>query len=296
MNSTRPKTVKNRLAAIGEVALAFSIVHLAYRSFKHFTALGHQESAAGLNFSPGLVMIFVTFCVLLVTRRDFEQYGLTLKAWRYYLNVGLLWGILIVLAAGTVIKLGLVHFDPLHPPDWPRAIVFSSGAMIATVLLMVFLRKERAVLRRMPTIASFLILIGLLSLPMILAAAFHHDVLSVSLRVLWLFFGAGFGEEIFFRGYIQSRVNQSFGRPWRLLGLQFGVGLIVSSLLFGFIHALNTVDYFQGQFRFAWLWCLTNFWSGVFFGCLREKTGSILPGAIVHGLDDVLAEVPVLLG
>jgi membrane protease YdiL (CAAX protease family) len=168
--------------------------------------------------------------------------------------------------------------------------------MIATVLLMVFLRKERAVLRRMPTIVSFLILIGLLSLPMILAAAFHHDVLSVSLRVLWLFFGAGFGEEIFFRGYIQSRVNQSFGRPWRLLGLQFGVGLIVSSLLFGFIHALNTVDYFQGQFRFAWLWCLTNFWSGVFFGCLREKTGSILPGAIVHGLDDVLAEVPVLLG
>jgi uncharacterized protein len=116
------------------------------------------------------------------------------------------------------------------------------------------------------------------------------------LRVLWLFLGAGFGEEVFFRGYIQSRVNQAFGRPWRILGLQFGVGLIVSSLLFGLIHALNTVDYFSRRFEFAWLWWGTNFVSGLFFGCLREKTGSILPGAIIHGIEDVMAETPGLLG
>jgi membrane protease YdiL (CAAX protease family) len=140
------------------------------------------------------------------------------------------------------------------------------------------------------------VLIGLLLLPLVLAILFHRGVANVWPKVLWLFFCAGFGEEIFFRGYIQSRINQSFGRPWRAFGLQFGVGLIVSSLLFGFIHALNTVDYFNGRFEFAWLWCLTNFFSGLFFGCLRERTGSVLPGAIVHGLEDVLAEVPGLLG
>jgi membrane protease YdiL (CAAX protease family) len=116
------------------------------------------------------------------------------------------------------------------------------------------------------------------------------------LRVLWLLFGAGLGEEVFFRGYIQSRLNGSFGRPWRVLGLQFGAGLIVSSLLFGFIHALNTVDYFSGRFEFAWLWWGTNFFAGLFFGCLRERTGGVLPGAITHGVQDVLAEVPGLLG
>jgi hypothetical protein len=40
----------------------------------------------------------------------------------------------------------------------------------------------------------------------------------------------GFGEEIFFRGYIQSRVDQAFGLPFRLLGFEFGPGLLVSSL------------------------------------------------------------------
>ena len=81
----------------------------------------------------------------------------------------------------------------------------------------------------------------------------------------------------------------------RFLGLEFGPGLLLSSLLFGFIHALNTVDYFDGRFEFAWLWCVTNFCSGLFFGCLREKAKSVFPGAVLHGLGDVLATIPALL-
>jgi uncharacterized protein len=285
-----------RAAAIIEVVLAFAFVHLSYRSFKHFTELGRQEGAAGLNFSPGIVMILFTVAMLLLSRRNSQEYGLTLKGWRYDLNVGLLWSALIVLAAGGVVMFGLIHFDPLHPPDLTRAVVFSSGEVIVTLLLVVFLMRERSVVRCVPPFVSFLVLVGLVLLPVILAILLHRGALNVLLRVLWLFVGAGFGEEIFFRGYIQSRVNQSFGRPWRVLGLQFGVGLIVSSLLFGFIHALNTVGYFNGRFEFAWLWWGTNFFSGLFFGCLREKTGSILPGATIHGVEDVLAEVPGLLG
>ena len=129
---------------------------------------------------------------------------------------------------------------------------------MAILGLLMFLRRKRSFVQRVPPLASLLIPLGFLSLPVTLAIFFHRDVLNVLLRVLWLFVGAGFGEEIFFRGYIQSRVNQAFGRPWQVLGLQFGVGLIVSSLLFGFIHALNTVDYFSGRFEFAWLWWCMN--------------------------------------
>jgi membrane protease YdiL (CAAX protease family) len=174
--------------------------------------------------------------------------------------------------------------------------VFSCGEVLLTILLVVFLMRERRLVRRVPPVVSLLVLVGLVSLPVILAILFHRGVVNMLLRVLWLFFGAGFGEEVFFRGYIQSRLNQSFGRPWRVLRLQFGVGLVVSSLLFGFIHALNTVDYFRGRFEFAWLWWGTNFFTGLFFGCLRERTGSVLAGAIIHGVEDVLAEVPGLLG
>jgi membrane protease YdiL (CAAX protease family) len=285
-----------QLAALIEVVSAFAFVHLSYRSFKQFTELGRQEVAAGLNFSPGAVMILFTLTLLLSTRRSFDDYGLTLHGWRYQLNVGLFWSLLIVLAAGIIARAGLVHIDPLHPPDLAKAAVFSIGAAIMTLVLVVFLRRERSLLRHLPSWASFIILMGLVLLPVVLAVLVHRDVLNMLLRVAWLFLGAGVGEEVFFRGYIQSRVNQSFGRPWRVLGLQFGVGLFISSLLFGFIHALNTVDYFNGRFEFAWLWWATNFATGLFFGCLREGTGSILPGAVVHGLEDVLAEVPGLLG
>jgi len=284
-----------RVAAILEVILAFAFVHVGYRSFKHFTEIGGLEGTSGLNFSPSVVMILFTLAILLVCRRDFQEYGLTLHGWRYNLNIGLLWGLLIVLAAGAVIQLGLVHFDPLHPPDLTRTLVFSCGEIIMTILLLLFLRKERRLIRRFPAWASLLILFVLVSLPVVLAIVNHRDTLHEVLQVSWLFFGAGFGEEVFFRGYIQSRVNHSFGRPWKVLEVQFGVGLLVSSLLFGFIHALNTVDYFSGRYDFAWLWWGTNFFTGLFFGCLREKTGSVLPGAIVHGLQDVLAEIPGLL-
>jgi len=129
--------------------------------------------------------------------------------------------------------------------------------------------------------------------PPLVAAHFQRPALW--LAVLWLFFGAGFGEEVFYRGYIQSRVDQAFGRPWRWLGFEFGLGLLVSSLLFGLVHALNTVDYFHGRFDFGWSMGVQSIFVGLFFGCIRAKTGSVLPGAIIHGLSDVFARIPNLL-
>jgi membrane protease YdiL (CAAX protease family) len=284
-----------RAAALIEVLVGFALVHLTYRSFKHFTELGRIEGEAGLNFSPGVVMILFTVSVLLLFRRSFGEYGLTLKGWRYHLNVGLFWSLLVVMAAGLIIKLAAIDFDPLQPPGLKRALVFTVGWVLATLLLAWFLMRERSLLRRVPPLVSLVVLIALLILPIFVGLYSHRHFIQVLLTVLWLFFGAGFGEEVFFRGYIQSRVNQSFARPLRFLGIDFGWGLIVSSLLFGFIHALNRVDYFAGQFDFVWWWMPPNFAAGLFYGLCREKTRSILPGAIIHGLSDVLAQIPSLL-
>lgn len=286
---------RERAAALIEVLLGFAVVHLTYRSFKHFTELGRIEGAAELNFSPGLVMILFTVSVLLLFRRSFEEYGLTLKGWRYHLNVGLFWGLLVAMAAGLIIKLAAIDFDPLKPPGLKRSVVFSVGWVLATLLLAWFFMRERSLLRRVPPQVSLVVLIALLILPLLMGLYSHRQFLQVLLTILWLFFGAGFGEEIFFRGYIQSRVNQAFARPLRFLGIDFGWGLMVSSLLFGFIHALNRVDYFAGHYDFVWWWMPPNFAAGLFYGFLREKTRSILPGAIIHGLSDVFAQIPSLL-
>jgi membrane protease YdiL (CAAX protease family) len=283
------------VATLGEVLLVFALVHLSYRAFKHFTEIGRREVAAGLNFSPGTAMVLYSVAAVALCGRCFAEYGLTLKGWRYSLNVGLLWTGVTVAAAGLVLALTPVRLDPLHPPDLARTVASSLGALALTLLLALFLRRERRPVRAVPAAVTLLILLALLSLPLVVAAYYRRPVLDVLLSVLWLFFGAGFGEEVFFRGYVQSRVNQAFGRPWRPLGVPFGVGLIVSALLFGLIHALNTVDYFQGRFDFAWLWLVTNFCVGLFFGLLREGTGSVLAGAVVHGLGDVLGRVPSLL-
>jgi membrane protease YdiL (CAAX protease family) len=294
-DQSTPGNLAERVMALIEVFAAFTLVHMTYRSFKHFTELGRAEGAAGLNFSPGSVMFLFTVAILLLCGRNFEQYGLTLKRWRYILNIGLVWGVLLIAAAGLVIKFSGIHFDPLHPPDMRRAFVATVGELLSTLLLLWFLLRERSILRRLSPVVSLLILFGLLSIPLVVALHFNRPFLNVLLAVLWLFFGAGFGEEIFFRGYIQSRVNQAFGFPFRFMGVDFGWGLIVSSVLFGFIHVLNTVDYFGGRFDFAWSWWLPNFASGLFFGFLREKTKSVLAGSIIHGLLDVLASVPALL-
>ncbi len=284
-----------RLVALTEVLVVFALVHLIYRSFKHFTELGRREAAAGLNFSPGAAMILMTIILLWACGRSFEDYGLTLKRWAYHLNIGLCWGVLPVIAAGIVVVTAHLHVDP-HRGPWPTlALLGAAGRLVFTLLLLLTLRKERALLRRTPPWVSLVVLIGLLSLPLVVAWHYDRPFWIVVLTVLWLFFGAGFGEEVFFRGYIQSRINATFGRPLRFLGVEFGLGLIVSSLMFGLIHVLNTVDYFSGRFDFSWSWGIANFCAGLFFGCMREKTGSILPGAIAHGLEDVLQEIPGLL-
>jgi hypothetical protein len=142
---TRSASLFGRVAAIIEVVLAFSLVHLAYRSFKHFTTLGRLEVAAGLNFSTGTTMILFTATVLLACRRRFAEYGLTLKGWQYNLKVGLLWAVIVVATAGLVLAVSPVRLDPLHPPDLSRAVAGSCGALLLTFLLALFLARERTI-------------------------------------------------------------------------------------------------------------------------------------------------------
>jgi uncharacterized protein len=288
-------TPAERVAALAEVLAAFAAVHLAYRSFKHFTELGRAETTGELNFSPGVVMVLFTIIVLLVCRRIFGAYGFAIVEWRNNLNIGIIWGVAFVAVAGLVIRLAGIDFDPLHPPDLKKSILTTLGELINASLLLWFLARERILIRRIPMAISLSILVVLLIVPIVLAWQFERPPIHMLGTVVWNFFCAGFGEEIFFRGYIQSRMNQTFGRPWRLWGAEFGFGLIVSSALFGFVHVLNTVDYFGGHCDFAWLWFLPNFAAGLFFGLLREKTNSILAGSIIHGLSDVYARVPGLL-
>lgn len=287
----------DRVLAIAEVVLAFVVVHVTYRFLKHFTVVGQWD--AGTNFTPGAVMIAFTVMVLLLRRRSFEAYGLGVKRWEFNLSLGLVGSLLLVGIAAIGLLVTGFHFDSSRPPDphAPHPLVrvarLAVVALPAFVLVLGLLWTRGRIVERIPPAVSIPALFALLAMPPLVAAHFHRP--AMWLPTLWLFIGAGFGEEIFFRGYIQSRVDQAFGCPFRLPGFHFGAGLLVSSLLFGLIHALNTVDYFHGRFDFGWAYGLQNIATGLFYGCIRAKTGSVFPGAVIHGLTDAFARIPNLL-
>lgn len=242
-------------AALAEVTVMFAATHVLYRAIKRFTLLGEWEGAAGTNFIPGMAMVAMTVGALLVGRRRFEPYGLGVRRWPQDLNLGLACATVVIAVAAVALGVTGYRYDPNRPPDpnGPPQLMRTLGSpvigLLALLALLVLFRLARGKPHTPPAV-SLAILVALLAVPPLLAAYLHRS--AVWLAVLWNFLGCGFGEEVFFRGYIQSRVDAGFGRPWRVLGCVVGPGLIMSSLLFGLIHALNTVDYFGGRWDFGW--------------------------------------------
>lgn len=85
-------------------------------------------------------------------------------------------------------------------------------------------------------------------------------------------------EEYFFRGYLQTELNRLLGKKYRLFGVNFGFGLILSAILFGFVHYL---------FGAGWSGLLTMF-AALLFGWLREQTGGILAPTLFHGFGNII--------
>lgn len=79
---------------------------------------------------------------------------------------------------------------------------------------------------------------------------------------------AGVGEELLFRGVIQTGMAASFG-AW--------AGLVVASVLFGMMHALSRAYFVLATAM------------GLYLGVLYQATDNLLLPAIVHGLYDAIA-------
>lgn len=106
------------------------------------------------------------------------------------------------------------------------------------------------------------------------APALHPDMPRLLLTHLVII---GLSEEVFFRGYLQTELNRTFGRPLSLWGARIGWGLLVAALLFGLCHVIYG-DYTRLRVAFF----------GLLAGWLRERTGGVVVPAAYHGLANVL--------
>jgi len=108
---------------------------------------------------------------------------------------------------------------------------------------------------------------------------FHPDFAArglppdLALIVLYQLICVGYAEEYFYRGYMQTRLNDVF-RPdrFRLFGASFGWSLPVVAVLFTLGHALVEPRLWQPFILFP----------ALIFGWLRARTGNVLAGTLFH--------------
>ncbi len=99
----------------------------------------------------------------------------------------------------------------------------------------------------------------------------------------------GLAEELTIRGVELGILNHYLGRPWRALGCHFGWGAIIITLLFiiGHIFLYNSLNN-SIEFKGDWINIYTLFIS-IALVYIREKTGSIWPGVLLHNLCNTLS-------
>jgi membrane protease YdiL (CAAX protease family) len=81
-------------------------------------------------------------------------------------------------------------------------------------------------------------------------------------------------EEVFYRGYVQSRLNRGFPRTMNLLYAKVGFGWLYTAFLFALGHYIISL---RPE-------ALATFFPGLLFGWLRERTGSVAASTAFHAL------------
>jgi len=148
--------------------------------------------------------------------------------------------------------------------------------------------------------AYTLIIFILTSISTITVSFFLNHLRPIKLNViitdfLWFFIFVGFAEELFFRGYIQSRLNEVFDRRFEsFLWVRFewmeGT-LITGVIFFGLPHILTAINPFKGRIILTpliFLITISACFIGVVLGVIRERSGDILLPTVIHGAIDFM--------
>ncbi|TFG14280.1 CPBP family intramembrane metalloprotease [Candidatus Thorarchaeota archaeon] len=276
---------KDKAFALVEVIMVRFVIYALLARVLLITLFGGIETQNILAaYVVGSLWFIIPFGVVMVTRRDRSSFGFTLRPIRRNVDRGM--------SAFLVLLIALMGFGILSALGWsylePRgAMLLTSLFSISLILVVLLIGRddEEQEISNSSFYGDLIIIMLLLVLPIL--GGFVMGQLSILLvsTVIWQFVFSGFGEEAFFRGYIQSRLNEAFGRPYEVKGVNFGVGLIISALIFSISHMLNTFDLYTLTGQLAIWWGTFTFVGGLIFGLLKEWSGSIMPGGIAHGLE-----------
>jgi membrane protease YdiL (CAAX protease family) len=88
-------------------------------------------------------------------------------------------------------------------------------------------------------------------------------------------------EEAFYRGYLQTRIDDAFTVRWRILGATVGPGIVIASVVFALGHVATIRDPSR----------LAVFFPALVFGWLRARTGGVGASVAFHALCNIFSEM-----
>jgi uncharacterized protein len=105
--------------------------------------------------------------------------------------------------------------------------------------------------------------------------------LDAANEVLGQLFVIALPEEAFYRGYLQTRLDDVWAPRWRLLGASLGPGWLVTAAIFALGHVVTVPVPTR----------LAVFFPALLFGWLRARTGGIGASTTFHMLCNVYSQV-----
>ena len=129
------------------------------------------------------------------------------------------------------------------------------------------------------------IIIGLIAVPFVLAYHYYQSLvfgitnqwawpplLNGVLLVLYHLFFVAIPEELFYRGYVQTRLREAYGGRWRIFGGLVGPAWLITCVIFAAGHSIV---------QFQW-WHFAIFFPSLVFGWMRAYTDDVAASALFH--------------
>lgn len=233
-----------------------------------------QETLFGRAALSSILLFFVLpLSFVLITGNKPGAVGLSVSRLGYHARVALR---AIMFVAPATVLFPVVMFIGSNPNEWLGGSILAAGFIVGGLFFALNSRDLESTSETLPSwsalpVFSLLLVIGLISSYLL------NPVSHLATRLVAVFFFVGFLEEFFFRGYVQSRLNDCFGRPFRFMSVSFGPGLVLAALAFGLFHPITVAG------DPPWAWGLWTAAMGLTFGFLREKTGAVIAPALLHG-------------
>jgi membrane protease YdiL (CAAX protease family) len=187
----------------------------------------------------------------------------------------ILWStiLLYVATTGAIIVAALLKRTELVP------LILLTGAIAGSYLPMELpsLRHRQAIKSAMDGIlASIFILVPYIGLLYLLRELSVFEFKATLPPNVWKVIGVqlvvvALPEEFFFRATVQAGFDTVFKPRWKILGIEFGWGLFLASLLFGLAHV-----FYQGPFG------LTTAIPALVFGLLYTRRQNVMGAVIFH--------------